>query len=70
MKLFDFFEHKEEDLDKAWKGLNEKEKWDTYCKCLKHMVPTISSVTLEESGAVSSIQDLVKKMASHYNNKQ
>lgn len=64
--LFNFFEQKQPDLDRAWKGLNEKEKWDVYTKCLKFMAPTISSVTFEDSGAVSSIQDLVKQMAGNY----
>ena len=64
--LFDFFEAKQPDLDTAWKGLNEKEKWDTFTKCLKFMAPTISSITFENDGAVSSIQELVKKMAGNY----
>jgi len=56
---------KKSDLDKAWMGLNQKEKWDVFCKCLKFMAPTISSITFENDGAVSSIQELVKKMATY-----
>lgn len=67
-RLFDFFESGkvQEDLVKSWTMLDPKEKWDTYTKCLKHMAPTIKTISFDDDNkAVSSIFELVHKMAEY-----
>lgn len=66
-RLFDFYESEEvrQSLVRAWANLEPKEKWDVYTKCLKHMVPSVSSISFGDDKEVSSIQQLILNMASY-----
>lgn len=63
--LFDFFEGHAEDLGKAWYGLSDKEKWDSFIKALKFMVPAISSVSFEDNKTAKSFRDLMRNIVTN-----
>lgn len=62
--LFDFFEDKLRpdggDLIDAWDRLNEREQWDVFIKCLKHMCLQVET---EDDGKVSGFGQLIRNLA-------
>lgn len=66
-RLFTFFENEtiQEQLVQDWTDLEPKERWDVFTKCLKHMAPTVSSITFGDDKVVSSIHQHILNMANY-----
>lgn len=58
--LFDFFESRTGDLEDAWDRLNEREQWEVFIKCLKHMCPQQPD---DEEGKMTGFGQLIKNLA-------
>ena len=56
-----FMQEKFEDVRTAWEGLPDDEKVKTYISLVKYVMPTLSSVKVEDSNGDDVLKNFLKK---------
>ena len=56
-----FMQEKFSDVKTAWEGLDDAEKVKTYISLVKYVMPTLSSVKVEDSNGDDVLKNFLKK---------
>jgi len=59
--VVNFMQHKFEEVSQAWERLEDADKVKTYISLMKYIMPTLSSVKLEDNSGKNIIEELLSK---------